>query len=389
MKKYYVLLVIILLITFIGVACNSISSNLSSNSTTKKTEPLIETPTINVNYYNATLVTEPASISPNKPVKLVFSVQDYLTQDVGLKDLEIVHEKPMHLIIISEDLFYFNHIHPQPTADNSIFTVETEFPLAGKYRLYLDYSPKRVGHRLGRIELVVPGATPSPVPLVADKEDTHSSGGVKVTFKPEKPLQSNDAVTLNFIVTDEKTGQPVTDIEPYLGAFAHFNIVNQGHTEYLHAHPLKEAESPNERSGPEIGTRTIFPTPGLYKIWAQFQRKGKVIVVPFVVNVAEGKPKENAVVAKADDGVQKLKITVGENGFQPASLQLKPGIPTQITFLRTDEKNCAHEILFEELGIRKDLPLGKEILVEFTPTKPEYDFSCGMGMLHGTVLVKN
>lgn len=385
MKKYYVLLIVILLTALIGVACSSKVSNPLIN----KVDPTTEKPTVNVNYYNATLVTEPSSISANKPIKLVFSVQDYLTQDVGLKDLEIVHEKPMHLIIISEDLSYFNHIHPQPTADNSIFTVETEFPAAGRYRLYLDYSPKRVGHRLGRIELVVPGTAPAPVPLVADKEDTHSSDGVKVTFKPEKALQSNDAVTLNFIITDEKTGQPVTDIEPYLGAFAHFNIVNQGHTEYLHAHPLKEAESPDERGGPEIGTRTIFPTPGLYKIWAQFQRKGKVIVVPFIVNVAEGKPKAEAVIAKADDGVQKLKVTVGENGFQPASLQLKPGINTQITFLRTDDKTCGKEVLFEELGIRKELPLGKEVLVEFTPTKSEYGFSCGMGMLHGTVLVKN
>ncbi len=385
MKKHYILLIIILVITFLAMACNS---SIGSQPQNNKVEP-VESPSVNVNYYNATLVTEPAEIVPNKPVKLVFSVQDYLTKDVVLKDLEIVHEKPMHLIIISEDLSYFDHIHPIPTADNSIFTVDAEFPHSGKYRLYLDYSPKRVGHRLGRIELTVSGTPAPPVPLVADKEDTHSAGGVKLTFKPEKPLKANDAVTLNFIAADEKTSQPVTDIEPYLGAFAHFNIANQGHTEYLHAHPLKEAESPDERGGPEIGTRTIFPTPGLYKIWAQFQRKGKVIVIPFVVSVAEGKPKEEAVVAKADAGVQRLKVTVGENGFQPASLQLKPGIPAQITFLRTDDKTCGKEVLFEELGIRKDLPLGKEILVEFTPNKPEYDFSCGMGMLHGTAIVKN
>ncbi len=386
MKKHYFLLAIIFFITSIGIACSSFTA---SNPQSNKVESVVEVSGTNVNYYNVALVTEPAEIIPNKSVKLVFSVQDYLTQDVGLRDLEIVHEKPMHLIVISEDLSYFNHIHPVPTADNSIFTVDTEFPAAGNYRLYLDYSPKRVGHRLGRLELTVSGTPPPPVPLVADKEDSHSSNGVKITFKPEKPLQSNDAVTLNFIATDEKTGQPVTDIEPYLGAFAHFNIANLGHTEYLHAHPLKEAESKDERGGPEIGTRTIFPTQGLYKIWAQFQRKGKVIVIPFIVSVAEGKPKEAAVVAKTDSGVQRLKVTVGENGFQPASLQLKPGIPTEITFLRTDEKNCAHEVIFEELGIRKDLLLGKEVLVEFTPTKPEYSFSCGMGMLHGTVMVKN
>lgn len=387
MKRFYLLL-LIGLVTLLIIAC---TNNLPSDNKlpTDKVAIAGDSSTVNVNYYNATLVTEPAEIAPNKPVKLVLSVQDYLTKDVLSNDLELVHEKLMHLIIISEDLAFFNHIHPLPTVDGSIYTVETEFPHAGKYHLYLDYSPKRVGHRLGRIELVVSGTPPPPVPLVGDTENTHTVAGIKLTLKPEKPLQSNEAVTLTFMATDEKTGQPITDIEPYLGAFAHFNIVNQDHTEYLHAHPLKEAEGPNDRGGPEVGTRTIFPKPGLYKIWAQFQHKGQVIVIPFIVNVAQGKAKADAVIAQADAGMQKLKVTVSENGFQPDTLQLKPGVPAQITFYRADEKNCAHEILFADLGIRKDLPTGKDVLVEFTPTKNNYDFSCGMGMLRGTVVVKN
>jgi len=340
-------------------------------------------------YFNVSLSTEPGEVKPKEKAKLVFSIQDAATKDITINDLEIVHEKPMHLIVISEDLSFFNHIHPMPVGDGSVFEVETEFPNPGKYRFYLDYSPKSVGHRLGRLDITVAGTPPPPVPLVVDKTDFQIVDGLKVTIKPEKAFQANDALTLAFFVEDAKTGKPITDIEPYLGAFAHFNIVNQDHTETLHAHPLVEAKSKDERGGPEIGTRTIFPKAGIYKIWTQFQRNGKVIVAPFIINVAEGKAQAEAVLAKADSGVQKLKITVNERGFEPPNFQLKSGIPAQLTFLRADEKNCGEEVLFTELGIRKHLPLGQEVLVEFTPDKAtEYEFTCGMGMLRGSVLVK-
>lgn len=383
MKKIYIVLCVILISILSMVAC---SSNQEGKTTSTK-EPIKK---VNTSRYDVSLVTEPGEVQPNQPVKLVFSVQDYQGQSVNLKDIEIVHEKPMHLIVISEDLSFFNHIHPVPNTAGDVFAVETEFPLPGKYRFYLDYSPKQVGHRLAKLEVNVAGTPPPPVPLVVDKEDSHIVDGVKATIKPEKPFQANEALTLNVLLEDAKTGKPVTDVEPYLGAFAHFNIVNQDHTENLHAHPLKEAESKDDRGGPEVGTRTIFPKPGIYKIWTQFQRNGKVIVVPFIVNVGESKAQTEVVQAESDSGVQKLKVTVSENGFQPTSVQLKAGVPAKITFLRADEKNCGGEVLFTELGIRKDLPLGKEVLVEFTPDQnTNYSFTCGMGMLKGNVVVKN
>jgi hypothetical protein len=37
--------------------------------------------------------------------------------------------------------------------------------------------------------------------------------------------------------------------------------------------------------GPQIGFTHTFATPGLYKVWGQFNRGGTVITVPFVVAV--------------------------------------------------------------------------------------------------------
>jgi hypothetical protein len=52
---------------------------------------------------------------------------------------------------------------------------------------------------------------------------------------------------------------------------------------------IDEALSTEERakltSKPDVVFDTFFPHPGNYRIWSQFQRRGKVITVPFTVYV--------------------------------------------------------------------------------------------------------
>lgn len=47
---------------------------------------------------------------------------------------------------------------------------------------------------------------------------------------------------------------------------------------------------PGDKAGNKVtvSAHTTFPDAGLYKLWAQFQRGGRVITVPFVVRVAAG-----------------------------------------------------------------------------------------------------
>ena len=39
--------------------------------------------------------------------------------------------------------------------------------------------------------------------------------------------------------------------------------------------------------GPDIVFEAVFPRPGLYKLWAQFQRGGRVAVVSYTLPVSE------------------------------------------------------------------------------------------------------
>jgi hypothetical protein len=42
-----------------------------------------------------------------------------------------------------------------------------------------------------------------------------------------------------------------------------------------------------QTSASQVSAHTTFPRTGLYKVWAQFQRGGQIITVPFVVRVAD------------------------------------------------------------------------------------------------------
>ena len=76
----------------------------------------------------------------------------------------------------------------------------------------------------------------------------------------------------------------VLDLEPLMGAGGHSVIISSDIQEFLHVHPTEEVES-NWSGGPYISFRTIFPNPGLYKVWGQFQHKGEIIVADFILRV--------------------------------------------------------------------------------------------------------
>lgn len=81
-------------------------------------------------------------------------------------------------------------------------------------------------------------------------------------------------------------------------------------------------------------------------------------------------------------------VTVSLQGFKPASVSLRANVPAKLTFLRTDDKNCATEVVLPEYGLRRAMPLNRPVTLEFTPRKGEITFTCGMNMLSGKVVAQ-
>jgi plastocyanin domain-containing protein len=95
------------------------------------------------------------------------------------------------------------------------------------------------------------------------------------------------------------------------------------------------------------------------------------------------------VAAAAADGaaVPEVVITV-DGGYSPSVVQARAGVPLRLVFDRRDDSSCSEEIVMPAFGVRRFLPSGERTIVEFTPpTAGRYPFTCGMGMLRGTVVV--
>jgi Cu(I)/Ag(I) efflux system membrane fusion protein len=97
--------------------------------------------------------------------------------------------------------------------------------------------------------------------------------------------------------------------------------------------------------------------------------------------------------ALGGDGASKRKamevrIDV-DYGYDPEVIRVKAGIPVRLLFIRHENSECSREVVFKDLNIRRELPTGKLVAVEFTPTSTgEIGFECGMGMLRGKIIVE-
>jgi plastocyanin domain-containing protein len=89
--------------------------------------------------------------------------------------------------------------------------------------------------------------------------------------------------------------------------------------------------------------------------------------------------------AVIEDGVQRITVSV-ENGYKPNVVQLAAGVPAEITFGRGS--GCMAQVMSEDLGFYEDLTAGPRTVRLEALTVGTYEFSCGMRMVFGTIVVQ-
>jgi plastocyanin domain-containing protein len=91
--------------------------------------------------------------------------------------------------------------------------------------------------------------------------------------------------------------------------------------------------------------------------------------------------------AQVKDLVVELKVT--EKGFEPSSVDVKPGVPVVLKVTRKTDSTCATQIKIKSKNIKENLPLNKPVTIALGKLeKGEIRFACGMDMVSGHVLVK-
>jgi Cu+-exporting ATPase len=225
------------------------------------------------------------------PVTLTYR----LTADgAPLTDVVVSHEQEMHLIVVRQDLERFQHVHPARTGNPGEYQIDVTFPEPGTYVLYDEFARANGQDIVQRDELVV-GAASGAANLAEDRSPKTVANDARVSLSGGEGLRAGQEASFTFRLDNPKTGEPVRDLRPYLGAPAHVVILDDAAGGFAHTHGEAVGSTggaghgaEGATYGPEIAFHHTFATPGLYKVWGQFlDHHGNVITADFVVRVSE------------------------------------------------------------------------------------------------------
>ena len=93
--------------------------------------------------------------------------------------------------------------------------------------------------------------------------------------------------------------------------------------------------------------------------------------------------------AGVDSNSGPVDIIVDSGVYQPAQIRAEAGKEITLRFLRKDKSPCAEKVIFSDLDISADLPVGKPHEITITPKeKGTYEFTCQMAMYRGALIVE-
>jgi hypothetical protein len=243
-------------------------------------------------------------VTPEPPVALEPAEVQYqvLRDGAPVEDLQIAHERLVHVFVLRGDLETFDHTHHEDfaavTADDlrtATFRFPHTFSASGPFVLAFEWASENRYHT-DRVDVLVAGDVPQLDAPEATPVDVVVRDDVTARLRWDTaPVVGQEAA---FTVVLEDDAGPVTDLVQWLGADAHLanaslDLEIVGHTHAWVPDMDEAAPShtmPHLYPGPEIPFRHTFPAAGTYKLWAQFARSGNVetpYTMPFIVEIPQ------------------------------------------------------------------------------------------------------
>ncbi|MDQ6635333.1 MAG: cupredoxin domain-containing protein [Gemmatimonadota bacterium] len=82
-------------------------------------------------------------------------------------------------------------------------------------------------------------------------------------------------------------------------------------------------------------------------------------------------------------------VIIVRGGYTPAVIRTAAGQPIRLVFDRQESSSCSEEVVFPDFGVKRFLPENEKTTIEIIPPAPgTYEFTCGMGMLHGRLIAE-
>ncbi|MFF7154873.1 hypothetical protein [Streptomyces sp. NPDC008139] len=163
----------------------------------------------------------------------------------------------MRFYAVRSDLTGFQHVRPGMAKDGT-WTARLAALAGGAWRFFASFTPdagpgKGTDVVLSRT-VTAPGAASSPVPLPAPKTSAKVDG-YTVTVKGAA-MAGMAGMAHPPAVTATRNGRPVTDLQPYLGTYAHLAAFHTGDLAFAHLHPTTAVNGdhggPNWPSAPSL-----------------------------------------------------------------------------------------------------------------------------------------
>lgn len=220
-----------------------------------------------------TLVPASTTFVAGRAAPLRFRIVDARARPVTT--FAVVHDKPLHLVVVRRDLSGYQHLHPTMAADGT-WTAGLGLPAAGSWRAYADFTAVVDGRQtpatLG-VDLNVAGAyAPQGLPA-ATRTDTPD--GFTVTYQGAPRV----GATQPLLVRVSRDGSAAA-LQPYLGAYGHLVVLREGDLGYVHVHP-----EPQLAEG-AVKFWLAAPGPGRYRMFFDFQVAGRVHTAAFTTTVS-------------------------------------------------------------------------------------------------------
>ena len=207
--------------------------------------------------------------------------------------------KLLHLVIVSDDFTWFDHVHPTLGADGR-FRIVVRFPRPARYHLYADAEPSGIGGQVFRFDLPVDGGGRAATRELPPPAASARAGPYLVRLSTTAVRARRDTPILVHV---REGTAPAGDLHPYLGALAHAVFLSAADLGYVHVHPMP-AGGMNDmsfddmpgmsmagmkplpdtvRSSPDMVLHVRLPRPGRYALWLQFRGGDALHVARFTI----------------------------------------------------------------------------------------------------------
>lgn len=213
-------------------------------------------------------------IIAGEETKLLFSPR-IKSQENSIIKLETFHEKEAHIIIVTDDLEYFSHLHPA-NEGNGNYSVKTNLPFGGKYEMFIEYKPIGSDKIIERFDLNVEGRKKSKA-VFKNESYSFKDQSVTVILRNAEDLYSGKETHLPVVILKDGKELNAANLDNYLGEKAHAVLIGIANFDFLHIHPMVMNN--------QLNLHINIDKSGYYRLWLQFQTDRILYTTDFVLEV--------------------------------------------------------------------------------------------------------